>query len=198
MPTYKLKKLGGVLFYRGLYTAPFATLLSGLTQRHVPFRDAFTLFHLSNITRHLPGRIWGVVRLLSLSPRFGLSKTAVGSSLTLHVGVETALGGLIAMTLLFSTQMRETATETLEKVSGHTLLLTVTVLGVMVVFVCLIPKLAHYARTFLKSLTPLGKNAPLWVNVLASHSLPWLRQDGTPLPSKRGFLSLRSTQTPRK
>lgn len=34
--------------------------------------------------------------------RFGLSKTAVGGSLTLHVGIETALGGLLGLSLLFS------------------------------------------------------------------------------------------------
>ena len=88
---------------------PFAILLSGVTEKHVPFRDAFTLFHLANITRYLPGRIWGVVRLLSLSHRFGLSKTAVGSSLTLHVDIETALGGLIGVSLIFSPKMRDTA-----------------------------------------------------------------------------------------
>lgn len=86
---------GIILFYWSAYLSPFATLLSGITEKHVPFRAAFTLFHLANITRYLPGRIWGVVRLLSLSRQFGLSKTAAGSSLTLHVGTETTLGGLI-------------------------------------------------------------------------------------------------------
>jgi len=168
--------LGILLFYRSVYTAPFATLLSCLTRKHVSFRDAFTMFHLSNITRYLPGRIWGVVRLLTLSKQFGLSKTAVGSSLTLHVGSETALGGLIALSLLFSKQMRDTATEVLEKVSPHTLLLTLTVIAVMAVFVCLIPKLAAHAGAFLKILTLLLKNARLWRNVLISHGLLWICQ----------------------
>ena len=133
--------LGLLLFYRSVYTAPFATLLSCLTRKHVSFRDAFTMFHLANITRYLPGRIWGVVRLLSLSGHFGLRKTAVGSSLTLHVGIETGLGGLIAMSLLFSKQMQDTARGTLEKMSGHTLLLFFAVMGILAGLVFLIPKL---------------------------------------------------------
>ena len=167
---------GAILFYWSAYLYPFATLLRGLSEKHVSFQDAFTLFHLSNITRYLPGRIWGVVRLLSLSPRFGLSKTAVGSSLTLHVGIETAIGGLIALSLLFSTPLQDTVTEVLEKVSGETLLLTFAVMGLLAGLLFLIPRLATHARTFLKSLTPLVKNAGLWVNVLTSHGLLWICQ----------------------
>ena len=164
------------LLYRSVYTAPFAALLSGITEKQVSFRSAFTLFHLANITRYLPGRIWGVVRLLSLSPRFGLSKTAVGSSLTLHVGVETALGGLIAMSLLFSDRMRQTATGVLETFSGHTLLGVFAVMVCLAGFVFLIPKLARHAKAFLKTLTPLLKTSRLWVTILAAHSLLWLCQ----------------------
>ena len=167
---------GAILFYRSAYLSPFATLLSGLTGRRVSFRDAFTLFHLANMTRYLPGRIWGVVRLLSLSRRFGLSKTAVGSSLTGHVGIETAIGGLIALSLFFSKQMRGTATEVLEKMPGQTLLLVFAVTGLLAGGLFLIPKLADHARQFLKSLSPLMKNTSLWVNVLVSHVLLWICQ----------------------
>ena len=165
-----------ILFYWSAYLSPFARLLSGITGKTVSFRDAFTLFHLANITRYLPGRIWGIVRLLSLSHRFGLSKTAVGSSLTLHVGIEAALGGLIAMTLLFSKQMRGTAIGRLEKMSGHSLLLTLVVIGILVGILFLIPRLATHARAFLKPVTLLLKNVQLWVKVLVSHSLLWICQ----------------------
>lgn len=167
---------GAILFYWSAYLYPFAKLLSGFTGKQISFRNAFTLFHLANITRYLPGRIWGVVRLLSLSPRFGLSKTTVGSSLTLHVGIETVLGGLIATSLLFSEGMRETAMRIVEKMSAHTLLLTAVVMVCLAGVVCLIPKLAHPARAFLKTLLPLLKNAPLWVKVLVNHSLLWICQ----------------------
>ncbi len=167
---------GVLLFYRSVYTAPFATLLSVITQKNVSFRDAFTLFHLANITRYLPGRIWGVVRLLTLSRRFGLSKTNTASSLTLHVGIETALGGFIAMILLFSKQMRQTVIDVLETFSAHTLLLTIAVMGIMASLVFLIPKLAHHAREFLKTLTPLLKTSRVWGTVLTAHSLLWLCQ----------------------
>ena len=49
-----------ILFYSSVYLYPFATLLSGITQKQVPFRSAWTLFHLANITRYLRGRIWGL------------------------------------------------------------------------------------------------------------------------------------------
>lgn len=167
---------GVLLFYRGLYTAPFTTLLRGISQKHVSFCDAFTLFHMSNITRYLPGRIWGVVRLLSLSHRFGLSKTATASSLTLHVGTETALGGLLATSLLFSKQICDTAIGSLEKMSGHTLLLTLAGIGILAGLLFCIPKLAKHARQFLKTLVPRLGNARLWGNVLTFHCLLWICQ----------------------
>ena len=188
-----LCSFAAILFYWSAYLYPFARLLSGITGTHVSFRDAFTLFHLANITRYLPGRIWGVVRLLSLSHRFGLRKTAVGSSLTLHVGIETALGGLIAMSLLFSTPLQGTATEVLEKVSGHALLLTFIGMGLLAGLLFLIPKVARHARQFLKTFAPLLKNTELWVNVLASHGLLWCGQGFAFVLFVRSFASVQWT-----
>ncbi len=164
-----------LLFYWSVYLYPFALLLRGLSGKEVAFRDTFTLFHLSNITRYLPGRIWGVVRLLSLCPRFGLGKTAVAGSLTLHVGIETALGGLIAMTLLFSKQIQDTAAEVVERFLGQRLLLVLAVIVCLAGLVCLIPKVTKHVRVLLKMLSLL-KNVRLWGNVLTCHILLWLCQ----------------------
>lgn len=165
-----------ILFYWSAYLYPFATLIGSITEKHVSFRTVYTLFHLANITRYLPGRIWGVVRLLSLSHRFGLSKTATASSLTLHVGIETALGGILALSLFLSKQMRDTAQIVFEKMSGHTVLFTLTVIGILAGLLFCIPKVASQARQFLKTLVPLLKNERLWVNIVASHILLWMCQ----------------------
>jgi len=177
-----LPSFGLLLLYRIVYTWPFATLLSDMTQTHVPFRNAFTLFHLANITRYLPGRIWGFVRLLSLSHRFGLSKTATASSLILHVGIETALGGLIAMFLLFSKHTQDTAQTVLEKISGHTLLFTLVGLGFIAGVPFLIPTLSTHVHRFLKTLwascSPLFQKSiwPRWLHIITRHILLWCCQ----------------------
>lgn len=183
-----VNSFGFILLYRSFYVWPFTMLLRCTSQdTSVPFRNAFALFHLANITRYLPGRIWGVVRLLSLSYQFGLSKAAVGGSLTLHVGIETALGGLIAISLLFSKQMRDTALGVLEKISGHTLLFTLAVVGAIVGVLFLIPKVSVHARQALKTLREIGQpfcQKSFWlsasylrgdggVGILASHILLW-------------------------
>lgn len=168
---------GVILLYRTFYVWPFAILLRCISQGdHIRFRNAFILFHLANITRYLPGRIWGVVRILSLSHRFGLNKTAVGGSLTLHVGIETALGGLIAVSLLFSTHLRDSVQGILEKISGHTVLLTLAVSSIVAGGLFCIPKVAKHARQFLKTLRPCLQNSWLWGNVLAIQSLLWICQ----------------------
>ena len=175
-----IPSFGLQLLYRSLYTYPFATLLSCITRKQVSFRTAFTLFHLANITRYLPGRIWGVVRLISLSKQFGVSKTAVGSSLTLHVGVETAIGGVIALSLLFSEQAQETAQTVLKSMSGHTLLFTLVGLGFIGGLLLLIPTVSTHARQLLKTLrstgTPLFQKSfrHQWIlNVFVGHLLLW-------------------------
>ena len=174
---------GAILFYWSAYLYPFAILLSGIAAKHVvSFRTAFTLFHLANITRYLPGRIWGVVRLLSLSHQFRLSKTAVGGSLTLHVGIETILGGLIGMSLIFSPKMRGSALGIIDKISAHTTLLSLVCIGILIGILFLIPTLSSKISQFLKTLRDTG--VPLfqepfrhqWLNIFASHIFLWICQ----------------------
>ena len=169
-----------LLIYWSSYLYPYAKFLSRIAQKPVPFQNAFTLFHLANITRYLPGRIWGVVRLLSLSKQFGLSKTAVGGSLTLHVGVETALGGLIGLSLFFSEETRDTAQGIIDKTSGlPTVLFTLIVVGIIVGMLLLIPILLTHARQFLEALLDTGRSLfdksfwTQWLNIIAVHILLW-------------------------
>lgn len=169
-----------LLLYRSGYTYPFATLLSGITQNRVSFRDAFTLFHLANVTRYLPGRIWGFVRLLALSQRFGLSKTAVGSSLTLHVGIETTLGGFVAMTLLFSEEMYHIARRVvLERAPSHSVFFVIGGVGMIVLLLFFIPQVFSRAHQFLSTLRetgrPLVQKAFLhqWLGIVGGHILLW-------------------------
>ena len=171
-----------ILFHQSAYPYPFAKLLSGVAQRNVSFRDAWTLFHLANITRYLPGRIWGIVRLLSLSKQFELSKTAVGSSLAIHVVLETFIGGVLAMSLLFSQQMRGIAQEILETFTNNTILFIFVILGIMAGGFFLIPMLSSKARQFAKTLRdirePLLQKSFLaqWLIIVVSHILLWVCQ----------------------
>lgn len=169
-----------LLIYWSSYLYPYAKFLSKIAQKHVPFQNAFTLFHLANITRYLPGRIWGVVRLLSLSNQFGLSKTAVGGSLTLHVGVETALGGLISLSLFFSKQTRDTAQGIIDKTSGLPIVFFMfVVVGIIVGMFLVIPILLTHARRFLGTLFDTGKSLfdksfwTQWFNIIVAHILLW-------------------------
>lgn len=171
-----------ILFYWSAYLYPFAKLLSGVTQKHVSFNNAWTLFHLANITRYLPGRIWGIIRLLSLSKQFGLSRTAVGSSLTLHVGIETFLGGILSMSLLFSHQMRGIVQGILEKLTENAIIFIAAVIGIMIGLLFLIPVLSSKARQFRKTLRDVGKLLlqksfwAQWVKIFSSHILLWICQ----------------------
>ena len=90
-----------LIYWLGL-TVPWFLLLRVFTQNRISFRSVFLLFHLSNVTRYLPGRVWGVVRMLALSKQFGLSRTIVGVSLPMHVGFQTLLAGVIVVPMLFS------------------------------------------------------------------------------------------------
>ena len=180
---YLLCSFGAILFYWSAYLSPFATLLSGMRETRVRFVDAWMLFHLANITRYLPGRIWGFLRLLSLSERFGLSKTAVGSALTLHVGIETALGGLIGMSLIFSEPMRETALSVFETLIGkNTRLLPIAIFFLLIGLMFLMPRLSSKARHFLKSVRETGSRlfskpfGKMWLSVFVSHLLLWVCQ----------------------
>ena len=118
----------------------------------------------------------GVIRLLSLSKRFGLSKTAVGSSFTLHVGIETILGGLFGLSVLFSQQIRDATQGILEKMSGHTVLWGLAIGGIVVGALFLIPTLSVHTRRVVKTFKEIGQ--PLfqkpfwkhqWLHIFVSH-----------------------------
>lgn len=175
-----------ILVYRSIYVWPFTMLLRGISQdKQIQFRNAFMLFHLANILRYLPGRVWGVVYLLSLSHRIGLSKIATGSCLTIHVFIETALGGLIAISILFSKQMQATVLGALEMFSNNNLVFTLVIIviivtGLMVGVFILRPKVSTYLRHFLNNLqlieTPLFQKSYglRWFYILACHILLWI------------------------
>ena len=171
-----------LIVYWSAYLYPFTTLLSRVTEKQIAFHKVFTLFHLSNITRYLPGRIWGVVRILSLSKQFGFSKTAVGGSLTLHVGIQTTLAGLISLSLFFSKQNRDTVYDLFNKVSGHAIFFTLAIIGGIIGILFLIPTVLTRSRRFLITLRETGK--PLvqkpfgtqWLKISVGHILLWVCQ----------------------
>ncbi len=177
-----------ILVYRSFYVFPFTLLLRGFSQGgEISFRNVFMLFHLANILRNLPGRVWGIVRLLSLSHRIGLGKIATGSCLTIHVFIETAFGGLIAIYLLFSKQMQAAALGVMEKFTGNklvfTLIIIVTIVtGIVVCLLILKSKVSIHLRHFLNNLqlkgTPLFQKSYVmqWIYVLACHILLWICQ----------------------
>ncbi len=170
-----------ILLYRSVYVLPFAKLLRGITHRKVSFRNAFRLFHLANITRYLPGRIWGYVRILTLSERFGFSKTAVGVSLTLHVGIETTVGGFIALSLIFSKELQDTVQVLVSKISGHAVILVLVCIGILAGLM-LFPSVSKHTQQYLKALRETGK--PLfqksfrmqWIYIFTGHVLLWFCQ----------------------
>lgn len=177
-----LSSFGLILFYWSIYVLPFAKLLGGIAQRNVSFHNAFRLFHLANITRYLPGRIWGFVRLLTLSERFGFCKTAVGVSLTLHVGIETALGGLIAMSLIFSKALQGTVQVLIDKISGHAVLLALACIGILAGLVFLVPSVSKHAQQFRKALRETGipffqkSFRKQWIYIFIGQILLWFCQ----------------------
>ncbi len=171
-----------ILLYWTVYVLPFTNILKGITQKNITFLNAFRLFHLANITRYLPGRIWGFVRLLTLSERFRLRKTAVGASLTLHVGIETTIGGFIALSLIFSKELQDTGQVFVRKISGHAALFALACIGILIGLVFLFPSVSKHAQQFLKVLRETGK--PLfqksyreqWIYLFIGHVLLWFCQ----------------------
>lgn len=189
-----------ITFHLCVYIYPFTKLLSGVTQRNVPFRDTWTLFHLTNITRYLPGRIWGIVRLLSLSKKFGLSKTAVGSSLTIHVAIETFIGGLLAISLFFSSQMRGIVQGVVEKFTENTTIPIFVIIGIIVGLLIIMPAVSSKARKYTIILRDIGELLLQksfwwqWMKILMSHILLWICQGFAFFLFVQSFTTVKWTQ----
>ena len=70
----------------------------------------------------------------------------------LHVGIETFLGGIFAMLLLFSQEMRDVIQGVLEKFTENAIITIVAIIGIMVGSLFLIAMLSSKVRQFTKIL----------------------------------------------
>lgn len=169
-----------LLYWMGL-VVPWGILLREFTGQAISFRTIFLLFHLANVTRYLPGRVWGVVRLLMLSERFGLRKSTLAGSLPLHVGFQTLVGGFSAIPLLFSPHFHQSYFLSWELVPRRTLLIGICVSLIVVVGLFLHPRV-RVALTAAAMQTcrivKQGRDAlrACWFKMLVGHSLLWLCQ----------------------
>ncbi len=99
-----------------------------------------------------------------------------------HVGIETTLGGLIVMPLVFSKRLQDTIQVLISKISGHVVLLTLACLGILACLVFLIPSVSKHVQQFQKVLRETG--IPLfqksfrkqWVYIFTGQVLLWFCQ----------------------
>lgn len=167
-----------LLFYWVGLIIPLGILLRRFTQNSVSFRAIFLLFHLSNVTRYLQGRVWGVVRMLALCDRFGISKTAVTVSLPLHVGFQTLLGGVIP--LLFSSSLPQTGHRFIPWAVDRQVLIFVVCVGFFVGSVLFLttrfntPVLSIVRQVHQTVKKGSDVIRACWVKVLMCHFLLWL------------------------
>lgn len=172
-----------LLFYWAGLVVPWRILLREFTGQAISFRAVFLLCHLSNVTRYLPGRVWGVVRLLTLSERFGLQKSAVAGSLPLHVGFQTLVGGLSAMPLLFSPSLHQTVRHLIswELVPIQTLLIVFCGSVIVVGGLLLHPRVRVAVTSVVKQVCLIVRQGgealrACWLKMLVGHFLLWLCQ----------------------
>jgi len=169
-----------LLFYWVGLIIPLGILLREFTQSSVSFRSVFLLFHLSNVTRYLPGRVWGVVRMLTLCDRFGISKTAVAGSLPLHVGFQTLSGGVVVIPLLFSSSLSQTGHRFISwAVDPHVLLFVVCVGFFVGSILFLTTRFSTPGTSIVRRVRQTVKRGSYviracWVKVLMCHFLLWL------------------------
>ena len=66
------------------------------------YRKSYRIFFLSQLGRYLPGKVWGILGLVYLSRKEGVSKVISGASVTLQLLLQVVSGVMVfAVTLLF-------------------------------------------------------------------------------------------------
>ena len=102
--------------------------------------------------------------------------------LTLHVGIETTVGGFIALSSIFSKELQDTVQVSISKIPEHTAILYLACIGILAGIMLLFPFLSKHAQQYLKALRETGK--PLfqksyrkqWIYIFISHVLLWFCQ----------------------
>ena len=104
-PFWLLLSLMLLLIYYSVLGVPWFFLYRVGGNTHIPFRDGWAFFQLSQLGRYLPGKAGQFVWMLSFSRRFGIEKTGAVLASCLQLVSQCCLGCLIGLPILQRTQL---------------------------------------------------------------------------------------------
>ncbi len=97
-----------ILFiYHLVYIIPWLTIYYNTTSQPVSFLSSWTLIHLSEPSKYLPGKVGQFVGIAVLCRSLKISRDAAIASTLIHLAIKCLLGCFIGVPFIFSPESRE-------------------------------------------------------------------------------------------
>ena len=153
-PFWLLTSYAILIVHRVGHIFPWLTLYQNTTSDPVSFFSSWTLIHLSELGKYLPGKVGQFVGMAALCRSLGISKDEAIASTLLHFGFKCLMGCLIGVPFLLSPEARESLQNVLTNFWHNSFRSSVVFLGIIglgVVFLILFrnrfsSKIPHFQK----------------------------------------------------
>ena len=143
--------------HRTVSILPWGTLYQNITSETIPFLSIWTLLHLSEPGKYLPGKVGQFIGMATLCRSLEISRDEAIASTLLHLTFRCLLGCFIGVPLLLSTQAREFLLNMLTNLWHNSFRATafiLVIIGLGAVFFTLFRKHVSSKKVYLQKITP--------------------------------------------
>ena len=166
-----------VLFaYHFVYIIPWLTIYQNTTSEPISFLSSWTLIHLSEPGKYLPGKVGQFVGMAALCRSLGISRDEAIASTLLHLAIKCFLGCLIGGPFILSPESREYLLNVLTNFRYNSFRISAIILviiGLGVVFLILLRNRLSSKIPYLKKVIPAVFSFRKLCRLIAIHLFLW-------------------------
>ena len=175
-PFWMLTSYAILFAYHLLYIIPWLTIYHTTTSEPTSFVSSWTLIHLSDPGKYLPGKVGQFVGMAALCSSLQISRDEAIASTLLHLAIKCLLGCFIGIPFILTSESREFLQNMLSNIGYNSFRISVIVLlifGIGVVFLILFKNRLSSKIPYLKKVIPTIFSIKKVFRLIVIHLLLW-------------------------
>lgn len=176
-PFFLLTSYAILFVYHLVYIIPWLTIYRNTTSEPVSFLSSWTLIHLSEPGKYLPGKVGQFVGMAALCRSLNISRDEAIASTLLHLAIKCLLGCFIGIPFILSPESREYLLNILSKFWHSSFRISVIILviiGLGVVFLIVFRNQLSSKIPYLKKVIPGIFSFNKLLQLIVIHLLLWV------------------------
>lgn len=176
-PFWLLTSYAILVGHRIFRVFPWLTIYQNVALKPVSFLSSWTLLHLSELRKYLPGKIGQFVGMAALCHSLDISRDEAIASTLLHLAFKCLLGCLIGVPFLLSSHARESLLNMLTDLwhnSYHFTAILLVIIGLATVFIILFRNRLSSKVPYLQKVIPAIFSFKKLIRLIVIHFLLWV------------------------